>query len=224
MVRDAIADEKLAQLRSELAIAARRVFNRGLVAGTGGNVSVRVPGTSEALITRTGVSLGDVKPEDILRVDAAGRLLDPGGAHRPSMETPIHVAGYRLRPDRQAVIHLHPPHTIAMSLAGQPLPLVTTSARLLLRHVPCIPVAYPETDRLHRAMEAVFARCPEANVVLMQAHGLTAYGQDLADAFNLADLCEATAQQAYLARTMGLDYRLPEPEELEETSQKLPSR
>jgi L-fuculose-phosphate aldolase len=184
------------------------------VAGSGGNISVRVRGRDEFLITRTGISMGDVRADDVLSIDAQGRAADAPNGWRPSIETPIHLSTYRLRPDVQAVIHLHPPYSVVMSLEAEPLPLVTVSARLLLRHVPCIPVAYPETERLHAAMEAVLERCPEAGVVLMAAHGLTAWGPDLTTAFDRADLCEATAQQAYLARTAGLRFRLPEPEEL----------
>lgn len=204
----------LAELRQAVVAMSRRVFERGLVSGTGGNVSVRVPGTNGALITRTGSSLGDLGPDDILHVDDRGQVLDSAPGGRPSMETPIHLSAYALRPDVSAVIHLHPPYSVALSLRGQPLPLVTVSARMLLGHVPCVPVAYPKTRRFHRAVEEVFRRHPEVGVVLMAAHGLTAYAADLTGAFHLADLCEATAQQAYLAEAMGLNFRLPEPEEL----------
>jgi L-fuculose-phosphate aldolase len=201
------------ELKSAVAAVAHRVFERGLVAGSGGNISVRVRGRDEFLITRTGISMGDVRADDVLSIDAQGRADAPNGLC-PSIETPIHLSTYRLRPDVQAVIHLHPPYSVVMSLKAEPLPLVTVSARLLLRYVPCVPVAYPETDRLHAAMEAVLERCPEAGVVLMAAHGLTAWGPDLTAAFDLADLCEATARQAYMARAAGLRFRLPEPEEL----------
>lgn len=193
------------------------VFNRGLVSGTGGNVSVRVPGTGQALITRTGASMGDLGSRDVLHVDQDGRVLGPDPVGQPSMETPIHLQGYRLRPDVQAVIHLHPPYTVALSLLGEPLPLLTVSARLLLEHVPCVPVAYPKTRYFHRLTEEVLERYPRVGVVLLAAHGLTAYGADLTAAFHLADLAEATAQQAYLARAIGLSFRLLEPEELPET-------
>jgi L-ribulose-5-phosphate 4-epimerase len=209
-----VIDEHLSQARAEVAAMARRVFERGLVGGTGGNVSLRLPDTNQILITRTGLALGRATPYDILRLSLTGETLEAGPAQQPSMETPIHLSGYKLRPDVQAIIHLHPPYSVVLSLRGEPLPLVTVSARLLLRHVPCAPVAYPKTARLDRAMEQVFDRCPEAGVVLMAAHGLTAYGHDLDDAFNLADLCEASAQQAYLAESLGLRFVLPEPEEL----------
>ena len=203
-------------LRAEVAKMSHTVFQRGLVSGTGGNVSVRLPGTAQALITRTGASLGDLEPDDVLHVDETGRVLGSQPDQRPSMETPIHLQGYQLRPDVNAIIHLHPPYTVALSLRGEPLPLVTVSARLLLGHVPCIPVAYPKTRYFHRLMEETLDRFPRVGVILMQAHGLTAYADNLTTAFHLADLVEATAQQAYLAQATGLKFRLPEPEQLPE--------
>lgn len=207
-------EAEVERLRTELVAMSHRVFERGLVTGTGGNISVRLPMTNQLLITRSGVSLGEVGPDDLVRLDSDGRVLQAVGAARPSIETPIHLAAYRLRPDVRAIIHLHPTYSVVVSLRGEPLPLVTISARLLLGHVPCIPVAYPATRRLHAAMERVFEEYPRVGVVLMQAHGLTAFADSLAEVFHLADLCEATAQQAYLARLGGVTYRLPEPEEL----------
>lgn len=208
-------EAELLSLREEVATSARRAFDRGLVGGTGGNVSLRIPDSDEILITRTGAPLGRAAASDIMRLSLDGRVLESEPGQRPSMETPIHLSAYRLRASTGAIIHLHPPYSVAMSLRGEPLPLVTVSARLLLRHVPCIEVAYPKTGRLDRAMAEVFDRCPDAAVILMAAHGLTAYGTDLDDAFNLADLAEGSAQQAYLAEALGIRFRLPEPEELD---------
>ncbi len=61
-------------LKDELAETCQKAFRRGLVGGAGGNISVRVPGKSMALITATGISLGDIGPEAGAR-EAAGTAL-----------------------------------------------------------------------------------------------------------------------------------------------------
>ena len=53
----------LGALRRELTEFSQRSFNRHLVSGTGGNLSLRVPGSDTVLITPSGVSLGDIEPE-----------------------------------------------------------------------------------------------------------------------------------------------------------------
>src|SRR5919204_3480370 len=117
----------LARLRAEVARYSIKSFERGLVGGAGGNVSVRIPGTGEVLITRTGVILGEVTPEDVVRIDLTGRPLDPH-APKPSKEVPFHTVVYRLRPDVNALIHLHPRYTVVQSLRLADLPLLTVSA------------------------------------------------------------------------------------------------
>ena len=61
---------QLARLKEEIARYAIRSYQRGLVGGSGGNVSARIPGTDEILITRTGVILGEVTPDDVVGIDA----------------------------------------------------------------------------------------------------------------------------------------------------------
>ena len=130
---------EIVRLRKELAEYSRRSFNRGLVSGTGGNLSVRIPGTDTALITPTGISLGDIKPEVnlLMKIDDGAIIENPCGL-RPSKETGFHLAAYRLRPDAGAVAHLHPPYATAYSNRLKPLPMVTVSARGVLKEVPCI--------------------------------------------------------------------------------------
>lgn len=204
--------ELLQTLRSEVVRFCHKTFERGMVAAAGGNISVRVPGRDELLITRTNVSLGDATPSDILRVGFDGSVLEPVGDHRPSKETPFHLWAYKLRPDVHAVIHLHPPYTVVQSLRVRPLPLVTVSARLGLKHVPCVPIAYSGTPKLHEYVRQAIVENPGVSVIMLAAHGLTAMGADLTAAFNAADLCEMTAKQACIAESLGITVQLPDPD------------
>ena len=57
-------------------------------------------------------------------VDPAGVWLSdrtPGGGLRPTSELPMHLEAYRQRPDVRAVVHAHPPITVALSIAGIPM-------------------------------------------------------------------------------------------------------
>jgi L-ribulose-5-phosphate 4-epimerase len=208
--------EEVEALKAEVARVSRRCYERGLVGGSGGNISVRIPGTDEVLITRTGVILGDVTPEDVVQIDLQGRPLDPG-APRPSKEVPFHTVVYRLRPDVNAIVHLHPCYTVVCSLKLKDLPLVTVSARLGLGpRVPCVPVAYSGTRLLAQYVARALKEVPEAKVMLLAAHGLNAMAADLETAYALADLTEFTAKQACIAELLGVHLKLPEPWELPE--------
>src|SRR3972149_5511689 len=142
--------DTLKQLRDELAETCRKALRRGVVGGAGGNISARVPGEDRALISATGISLGDIGPETIVLVDLQGKLLDGAPGMRPSKETGFHVCAYRLRAHVGAVVHLHPPHATAFAVRGMELPLVTDGALLNLKHVPGGGHAPPRSPRPDR--------------------------------------------------------------------------
>ncbi len=210
------ADPDVDRLKEQIARYSIKAYERGLVGGAGGNVSARLPGREEIFITRTGVILGEVTPDDVVRIDPQGRPLD-SEAPKPSKEVPFHTVVYRLRPDVNAIIHLHPCYTVVQSLRLADLPRLTVSARLSLGpRVPCVPVAYAGTRLLAQYVGAALKEAPGAKVLLLAAHGLNALAADLATAYALADLTEFTAKQACIADSLQIHLALPPREALPE--------
>src|SRR5262245_36694923 len=103
------------QLRRDLTRIGRLVYERGLVAGTDGNISARVSG-DRLLISPSGSCLGMLEPGDFVLIDHGGNLIM--GRGKPSSERWMHIAAYQERPDAMAAIHAHPPATIAFTVAG----------------------------------------------------------------------------------------------------------
>jgi len=187
------------RLRRDLADFSRRAYERGLVSGTGGNVSVRIPNTDRVLVTPTGVSLGEVEPEASLLLDLNGSILENPCGLRPSKESSFHLVVYRLRADAGAIAHLHPPHAIAYSNRERPLPLVTVNSREILKEVPCIDCALPGSKELCDFVHGGISRYPNVRALLMKEHGILALGPDLKTAFYIADLVEDTAKIAFIS-------------------------
>ncbi len=190
--------EIVKRLREELADISRRAFHRGLVAGTGGNMSVRIPGTDRVLITPTGVSLGDVEPEINLLVRLDGTIIENPPGQRPSKETSFHLAVYQFRPDAGAVAHVHPPYATAYANKSRPLPLATISARIGLGAVSVIACATPGSDELCDLVKCGIGENPGIKALLMKEHGILTLGPDLKTAYYLADLVEDTAKIAFI--------------------------
>ena len=99
-------DSQERSLRLEIIKICRKLESKGLIAASDGNVSCRA-GRDCMLITPTGVSKGDIEPEEIAKASMRGELLE--GPIRPSSEILMHVQVYRMRPDVLAVVHAHPP-------------------------------------------------------------------------------------------------------------------
>jgi L-ribulose-5-phosphate 4-epimerase len=189
-------------MREELTRISHLAYNRGLVGGNGGNVSVRILGTDEVLVTATGISLGDITPQNIVKVNLHGELCDPASFYRPSKETGFHCLVFRQREDVGGIVHVHPPYATAFSCLNKPLPLVTISARTNLKEVPCIEVAPMGSAELREYVGDAIKAYPGIKAILMRDHGILAQGKDLVQAFNIADLVEYTAKIAYAYLTL----------------------
>ena len=188
--------------RTQLAEFSRRSYQRNLVAGTGGNLSVRIPDTDTVLVTLTGISLGDVEPEENILVTLEGEVIESPMGLQGSKETGFHLIAYRLRPDVGAIAHVHPPYATAYANRMQPLPMVTVSARANLKQVPCIACFAAGSQDLRDAVEECIRSNPGINTLLMEEHGIICMAGDLKHAYYLADLAEDTAKVAYVASTI----------------------
>jgi ribulose-5-phosphate 4-epimerase/fuculose-1-phosphate aldolase len=104
------------KLRTELALCVRMLEYLGLI-DYSGHVSCRIPGMDAFFINSWGASRHGLGPADIVRADMDGNSLDEG-AILPS-EKYIHTSVYQFRPDINAIAHLHPPVTTALSAAGK---------------------------------------------------------------------------------------------------------
>ena len=98
----------------QIARFGKSIFDRGLTAGTSGNISVRV--ADGWLMTPTNSSLGDLDPALMSRLDTEGRLV---AGNSPTKEAFLHRAMYEMRADCGAVVHLHSTHSVAVSCLAE---------------------------------------------------------------------------------------------------------
>jgi L-fuculose-phosphate aldolase len=151
------------------------------------------------LITPAGAMKGFLSPENIAHVDMSGKVVDNGP--RASTETGIHLVSYKERPDIRAVLHCHPPHAVALTLAGidMQIPLIPEII-VTIGGIPTAPFATPGTDELPESIRGI-VRC--SDTVVMQNHGSVTLGSNLLDAFKKLDMLEHTAKILWLANCVG---------------------
>src|SRR5689334_1917111 len=90
---------RLGELRAEVARYAKKMVASGLVRAAQGNLSTRDPDSGLICITPSGMDYDLVTAGDIVVIDEQGEIID--GAHRPSVETPLHTLLLRRRNDIQ---------------------------------------------------------------------------------------------------------------------------
>jgi len=187
------------QLKEDICKVMRNLFRRGLISALGGNVSARLPGANEFWITPSGIFKGELTPEDLLKLDLDGNVLD--GFGRPSIEWPFHAAIYKVRPDVNAVVHAHNPVTLGLALAGIGLKPITVEAVMVLRKVEIVPFAFPGTDKLAKLVAEKAAS--GARAIILQNHGVVALGSNLYDAEAVAETLEEVATAQFVAMALG---------------------
>jgi L-fuculose-phosphate aldolase len=176
----------------------QRLYERGLVAGPDGNVSVRL-GDGSILVTPSGCSKVDVAARDLVRVDSAGAVLD--GERRPSSELRMHLRLYARRPDINAVVHAHPPTATAFAVAGESFVApVLPEVILQMGEVPLVRYATPGTDALADEFEPYLA---DHDAFLMANHGATTIGATLESAHQRMESLEHAARILFAARLLG---------------------
>ncbi len=179
-----------------LQAVARFGWEKGLTAGSGGNLSIR---TEEGIwITRSGSSFRDLQPEDMFLVDQYGQVLYGQGDAKPSIETGFHLAIYHVRPKVMAVYHCHPPHALAYALAGLSIPLDSASDRLLLGELAYVPQAEPGSPVLAAAVETALLNSSCQRGMLLTGHGVIGLGESPEAAYEAAELMEQAAQVGIL--------------------------
>jgi 3-dehydro-4-phosphotetronate decarboxylase len=185
------------ELRDQIVVVGKSLYDRGYGVGSSGNISVRVD--DGILITPTNTSLGRLDAARIAKVAPDGAHV--GGA-KPSKEGFLHLAVYARRPEMRAVVHLHSTYSVALSTlaAADPenmLPPITAYFVMRVGTLPLVPY-YPPGDR--GLADAVGEAMAEAHAVLLANHGSVVAGKSLDEALYAAEELEETAKLWFLLR------------------------
>ena len=184
--------------RRDICAVGRWIRDRGYVASTDGNISVRL-GPDRVLISPTGLSKGTMNPDDLVVIDFDGHRVS--GLRKQSSEFAMHLLIYRLRPDVNAVCHAHPTTATGFAAAGLPLDKPILCELVIgLGEIPLARYGTPGTPELSAAMEP-FIHGHDA--ILMANHGVVTYGPDLLTAFMRMEATEHFAQVALVTHLLG---------------------
>jgi L-fuculose-phosphate aldolase len=184
------------------------MYETGFVTGSAGNISLRVPDEDNRyVITPTSVPYETMTVDQVVVVDGEGDLileLDYG----PSVETPMHTAIFKARPDVNAIIHSHAVYSTIVAVLRKPIPPIVEELVVYVGdEVKVAEYASAGSDDL--AQYAVSALGENA-AILLANHGNLCVGKNMLKAFNLCALVEKAAHIYVEALKLGNFTRLPD--------------
>jgi len=188
--------------------AARKMLEKGLVVGTAGNISLRLPSEGEQqllAITPSSRHYDSLTADDIQIIDFNAATVE--GKLRPSMETKLHIGIYQARKNINAVIHTHSVFASAVSVAGRDIPPILDDQVAFLGGG--IKLARYALTGSPEQVPVVLAALEDRNAVLLPNHGAVGVGRTMHDAFTACELTEKTARIYLLALAAGTVNRLP---------------
>lgn len=177
-------DEREAEFRKSIAEYGIKLQKTGLVAGSWGNLSVRLDEV-HMLCTPSGIDYSHMTEDQIVKVRLDN--LEYEGKLKPTSEKFLHARIYNSFPEADAIIHTHSAASSAYAVAGKDLKWNGNT-------ISCAEYALAGTPELAASVYEASARSSFG--CLMRSHGLIVYGSSLEDAFNKALLTEDAAEKS----------------------------
>lgn len=176
----------------------KKIYERKLSTGLSGNISFR--SDDKIFITASGTCLGDLDESDIITIDLYGNV---EGVHskKPSSEKMMHTEIYKLRPDINSIIHVHPPFSTSLAVSKEYkfLPILAEPI-VFLGDIPLVKYETPSSYELAKEVAMHFEKNDAA---LMANHGAVVCGHDLKETFYKLETLEFYAQVYLFSGALG---------------------
>lgn len=186
------------EILSQLVDVCHRLYARGMVTATDGNVSVRLS-NGNILTTRSGINKGIVTQNDFVEVTLDG--IQIGGSGKPSTEVGMHLFIYQQRNDANAVVHAHP--TYATGFATARIALDACTFPEVIVGFGAIPLAEYATPSTPEVAGSLVTYVKNSEAILLANHGAVTYGPNLDDAYYKMEKVEHAAHITFVAKMLG---------------------
>jgi L-fuculose-phosphate aldolase len=185
------------EIRKKLSEYGKKIVEKALVAGPGGNISAREE--DFVYLSPSGFFLDEIKEDEWVKVNMkTGEIT---GNLRPTCEISMHLGIYMEREDVKAVFHTHPPITVGLISAGVKFKsFFPEFVAILGKNIPIIEYVPPAGEKIRKAVVKEIKR---ANVVLLKNHGVVAIGQSLKEAYTRSLIVEEAAKSIFVGILSG---------------------
>ena len=197
--------DEVDRIKQDVIDTSRALLREGLVEGTAGNLSARLP-DGRVVMTPSSLDYEVMEVGDLSVLSLEGELLE--GERPPTSEKALHLKCLAQHADIGAVIHSHALFATMFAVTHQPIPCVIEEFDIYVGGE--VPVADYKVTGSDELGDEVARWVGDRGAVLMANHGLLTVGKDIKNAHKVASLVERTAQIIWGARQLGDLVPLPE--------------
>jgi L-fuculose-phosphate aldolase len=199
-----IRGREVKKLGTRMINSCKRLHERGILFGVGGNISLRSSDPDIIVCSPSGIPLMDMTLGDICTVDIKeikeGKFKVQLGKHNPTSEIWLHGGIYQTRPEIKAVIHTHPPMVTAFSCTSEEINFeIQEDQRWYIGEVDSLP--FQSMEPIDFAGVAI-SKLTKNYALILKNHGLVALGDTLSEAVNITELMEGLAKTYYYAKNI----------------------
>jgi methylthioribulose-1-phosphate dehydratase len=182
--------------RHDLMGAADRFYGNGWLFGTAGNLSARF-GRS-VVITASGCDKGGLGEGNFVELGLDGEVLAAPPDRKPSAEASIHLALYARMPSVNAILHVHTPASTKLK-RGDRRAVEFKGLEMLkgwglweedaVAHLPLFE-NHGDVSQIAAEVEAHFEKSRRVPALVIESHGITAWGATVAEARRHVEITE----------------------------------
>jgi L-fuculose-phosphate aldolase len=184
--------------RKEVARFMKRLYRMGLTTTSGGNISLRVSADT-IVITPSATDKGRMKWKEVGVMSILGENLTPD--LKPSIEYSLHLNIYKKKNDVSAIVHAHPIFASSFTTMNCEINTsLTAEARAVCGKPRFVPYALMGSAEL---ADIVAENAAEADIMLLENHGVLTTGPDLLKAFDKLEVLENAAKMTLIVDIKG---------------------
>lgn len=188
----------LGELREKVVEYGKKLIEKNLTTGTGGNISIFHRESGLMLMSPSGIDYMETRANDVVVMNLIGDIVD--GDRKPSSEYDLHRIFYLNREDISALVHTHSMYATTIACMNWDLPPVHYMVAVAGDNVRCAGYATFGTmefaENAYRAME-------NRKAVLLANHGMLAGANNLDQAFKIAEDIEFCCELYYRTKSLG---------------------
>ncbi len=176
------------------------LYEKGLVPGKSGNISIRYKKDEfeRIAVTPSGLSLKSLSEKDIVIVDMEENKIY-GDNKTPTSELSMHLKIYQTRKDINAVVHTHSPIATGFAFAEEKIERIEGFGPIKDQFIPFVDYYSPGSIEL---AEAVSIGLRKSDAVVLRNHGIVSTGKNLDEASLLSEFIEESAKTQFVKKVL----------------------